>query len=235
MTRTPREVIEALVESVRDDGDLPLNARLRRLSDAYREVSPAYVAAVDALVARLGAAGAGERAPRVGEAMPDFVMPDQDGRLQRLSDLAAAGPVVLVFHRAHWCPYCRVSMAALAEVQGAAVGARIVAVSAETQTHTRSLRNEAGADFPFLTDMGAGYALSLGLAIWLGDELSGIHANAGRDVPAYQGGGGWVLPIPSVFVIDSDMTVRVRHVDPDYRQRMELAELLDALDRLQTP
>lgn len=233
MTLTPGQVIEALIRSVSEAGDLPLGDRLRRLSEAYREMSPAYVAAVDGLVARLEAAGAGEGGPAVGESMPDFIMPDQDGRLVRLSDLAKAGPVVLVFHRAHWCPYCRISMSALAEVQDRAGSARIVAVSAETEAYTRTLRDEAGADFAFLTDVGAGYALSLGLAIWLGDELAGIHARAGRDVPAYQGGGGWVLPIPSVFVIGADMRVAVRHVDPDYRRRMDLDELLDALRRLE--
>ncbi len=59
-------------------------------------------------------------------------------------------------------------------------------------------------------------------------------AGAGWDVPAYQGGGPWVLPVPSVFVVGQDGIITARHVDPDYRRRMELDDLLCALDRFRT-
>ncbi len=39
---------------------------------------------------------------RVGEKVPDFDLVDSDGRLRRLSELAQAGPAVLVFYRGHW-------------------------------------------------------------------------------------------------------------------------------------
>ncbi len=233
MNEPARPSIEEVFRAVRDDPALSLNERLERLSACYRAVLPEYPAAVDELVAHLEAGAAGSAAPQVGDAMPDFIMPDQDGRLVRLSDLLAEGPVVLVFHRAHWCPYCRMNLAALAQIQGRIGAAQIVAVSAETQAHTRTMRDEAEADFRLLSDMGAGYTLSLGLAIWLGDAIIAIHRRAGRDIPGDQGGGDWIVPIPAVFVIDRDGTVAVRHVDPDYRRRMELTELLEGLERLQ--
>ena len=45
-------------------------------------------------------------------------------------------------------------------------------------------------------------------------------------VPLYQGGKEWLLPIPAVFVVKQDGTIAARHIDPDYRQRMEIDELL---------
>ncbi len=54
----------------------------------------------------------------------------------------------------------------------------------------------------------------------------------GRNVPSFQGGGDWVLPIPAVFVIGADGIVAVRHVDPDYRRRMDLDALLAAVARV---
>lgn len=38
-----------------------------------------------------------------------------------------------------------------------------------------------------------------------------------------------MLPIPATFVVGADGVVRARFVDPDYRRRMAVEELLDAL------
>ena len=51
----------------------------------------------------------------------------------------------------------------------------------------------------------------------------------GRDLPAYQGNEGWILPIPATFVVGQDARVVARFIDPDYRHRMPLDDLLKAL------
>jgi peroxiredoxin len=38
------------------------------------------------------------------------------------------------------------------------------------------------------------------------------------------------LPVPSTYVIDKDSHIRARFVDPDFRKRMEIDEILTALD-----
>jgi peroxiredoxin len=40
--------------------------------------------------------------PQPGEIAPDFELPDSTGSLRRLSELAASGPLVLLFYRGHW-------------------------------------------------------------------------------------------------------------------------------------
>lgn len=228
-----RAIFESMDEP---DGPLaarePLSLRLTREAEASRARNPAYIEALERFVTRLTAARAGASAPKVGEPMPPFMMPDHDGRLRDLDAMLRGGPVILVFHRGHWCPFCKVSMAALAEIQDQVAPARLFAVSPQIQHYTREMRAQSGARFPFLTDMDAGYALSLGLAVRLDDELVRHHRNAGRDLHAYHGGGQWVVPIPSVFVVDREGIVRTRHVDPDYRQRMEIDDLLASVRQL---
>lgn len=225
------EALEQAFADVRDQ-PVPLGERLRLIAELVRDRGPQFMDEVDRFVGRLEAARAGASAPQVGEPMPEFVMPDHDGRLVSLAELLAKGPAVIAFHRGHWCIYCRLNMAGLAEVQDRLAPARLVAVSAETQHYTRSLRSEARAEFPFLTDVGGGYALSLNLAIWVDEAMARLIDSAGWDVPAFQGGGGWLLPIPSVFVVRQDGIIAARHVDPDYRRRMELDALLKAVERL---
>ncbi len=52
-----------------------------------------------------------------------------------------------------------------------------------------------------LTDIDNGYALSLNLAFWVGDEMQQILESGGRKVAEYQGNETWVMPIPATFVI----------------------------------
>ncbi|MBX3394986.1 MAG: redoxin domain-containing protein [Phycisphaerae bacterium] len=42
------------------------------------------------------------RAWAVGEEVPDFTLPDQDGRQVSLADYRGKGPVLLVFYRGFW-------------------------------------------------------------------------------------------------------------------------------------
>jgi peroxiredoxin len=233
MTHPLVAALEDAFQEVRDR-DATLGERLRYIADVVRTKGPDFAVEVDKFVARLEAAQAGASAPQVGDVMPDFLLPDQDGHLTRLSEILKAGPGVLAFHRGHWCPYCRLNMVALGEVQDAVKPAGIVAISAETNEFTRALRKEAKAHFPFLTDLGGGYALSNNLAIWVDDRMSSLIASAGWDVPGYHGVEGWLLPIPAVFIVRQNGIIAARHVDPDYRRRMELDDLLDAVDKVRT-
>jgi peroxiredoxin len=225
MTDQPISPIEAAFLEVRSS-DLSLQDRLRVVADAARIHKPWYADAVDEFASRLRQVQAGADAPGVGEQMPDFVLPDHEGRLVSLAEILAGGPAVIAFHRGHWCPFCRLSMIALAEIEEQLRPAQIVAISTETQRYTRILREQTGARFPVLTDMDAAYTMSLSLAVWVDSKLAGMIAEAGWDIPVYQGGTDWVLPIPSVFVVRQDGTIAGRHIDPDYRQRMNLDELL---------
>jgi peroxiredoxin len=213
--------LEDVFQDVRNQ-DWSLSRRLQAIADEVRDKGPDFADAVETFVARLEAAQAGEGAPQVGEAMPGFTMPDHEGRLVTLEEILSEGPAVLAFHRGHWCPYCRLNMVGLAEIEKQVSPARIFAISAEQQHYTRKLRGEAGASFPFLTDIDAGYALSINLAIWVDEFMASLIAGAGWDIPGYQGGQAWILPVPSVFILDAEGVVRTRHVDPDYRRRMEL-------------
>jgi peroxiredoxin len=56
------------------------------------------------LVITIGLTAASMQATKlkVGDKAPDFALPNGDGKLVRLSDYIARGPVVLVFYRGFW-------------------------------------------------------------------------------------------------------------------------------------
>jgi peroxiredoxin len=61
------------------------------------------------------------------------------------------------------------------------------------------------------------------------DGLERFIAERGRDVPSYQGNASWMFPIPATFVVGRDGLVTARFVDPDYRKRMVIEDMLQAL------
>jgi peroxiredoxin len=206
-----------------------LREQLEAYAAAGREFFPAYGEAVDRLVVRLNENGGGENAPRPGEVMPPFLLPDETGGLVSLKSLTDHGPVAVMFYRGHWCPYCRLNVRAVIQAQGRikALGAQTVAIMPETQAYTEKFKSEAEAPFPVLTDLDNGYALSLNLAIWLGSEIQRLLSY--QDMASFQGNDGWVLPIPATFVVGRDGLVKARFVDPDFRKRMEIDDLIAAL------
>jgi peroxiredoxin len=211
------------------DMDGTLREQLEAYAAAGREIFPAYGEAVDRLVERLLANGGGENAPRPGDPMPPFVLPDDQGRLVTLDSLIASGPVAVMFFRGHWCPYCRLNVRAVIQAMNriTAMGAQIVAIMPETQEYAGRFKAEFAAPFPVLTDLDNGYALSLNLAIWLGPEIQRLLSY--YDMASFHGNDGWVLPIPATFVVGQDGLVKARFVDPDFRKRMEIDDLLAAL------
>jgi peroxiredoxin len=162
--------------------------------------------------------------------MPPFHLPDESGHIVSLDRLLAKGPVGITFHRGHWCPYCRININALSRAQEeiAAWGGQIVAIMPDRQQFVSQLKAAAKVPFPILTDMDNGYALSLNLAIWLGVEMQRMLGDM-RDLPSFQGNDSWMLPIPATFVVGADGVVKARFVDPDYRKRMGINDLVAAL------
>jgi peroxiredoxin len=144
----------------------------------------------------------------------------------------AKGPVAVTFHRGHWCPYCRININALSRTQEkvASEGGQIVAIMPDRQQFVSELKSAGKVPFPILTDMDNGYALSLNLAIWLGAEMQTMLAGR-QDLPSFQGNSSWILPIPATFVVGTDGFIKARFVDPDYRKRMAIDDLLAALRR----
>ncbi len=211
--------------------DVSLGEQLVHIANAVRSLSPPFADAVDRLVTRLKKAGAGSKAPLPGEPMPDFSLPDENGRMVALHDLLERGPVAIAFHRGHWCPYCRINTVALARAHAlaAAGGAQVVAITPDRANFTMLLKTEANASFPILTDIDNGYAMSINLTIWVGDEMHELIAKAGWDLALYQGNDAWTLPIPATFVVGADGLIKARYIDPDYRRRMAIEEMLGAL------
>jgi peroxiredoxin len=208
-----------------------LNTRLAHYVEWLASSSPDFFATYQAFVERLQTGESASRGPQVGDIFPSFMLPDQDGRLVLLESVLSTRPLVLSFNRGHWCGLCRIELDALNQAVPdiEACGGALLAIIPEPQIMARKLRADDALSFAVLSDMDLAFAASLDLVVYMGEELRKLYLSDGIDVGAYQLTDGWFLPIPATFVIGTNGRVVARHVDPDFRRRMEVADILQAL------
>ena len=113
-----------------------------------------------------------------------------------------------------------------------AAGAELVAVSPELPDNSLSTAEKNELGFEVLSDLGNRVARAYGLVFRLSDEVIRVfREQLGNDLARHNGDDSWQLPVPATFVIGQDGIVQLAFVDPDYKRRLEPAEILAALRR----
>jgi peroxiredoxin len=169
-----------------------------------------------------------------GEWVEDFELPDATGRTVRLSDLLAAGPVVLTFYRGGWCTYCSTYLRALQAALPAfrAAGAQLLAISPQTPDASARTAARLEIGFHVLSDHDNRVARRFGLVFQLPEAFRRAYAALDIDLPATNGSTSFELPVPATYVIDRDRRIAYASVDADYTRRPHPGEILDRLQAL---
>jgi peroxiredoxin len=107
--------------------------------------------------------------------------------------------------------------------------AQVVSIVPDRQEYAQTLRLKAFDGLLVLTDIDNGYALSLGLVMWLGDDIKIHMQNRGFQLETFQGNAGWCVPIPATFIVGRNGRVLARFIDPDFRKKMDIESILEAV------
>ncbi|HEX8589790.1 peroxiredoxin-like family protein [Pseudomonas sp.] len=181
--------------------------------------------------AELVATGQADRALKVGDRAPVFILDDPDGNPVSSTDLLAKGPLVLSFYRGVWCPYCNMELQALEEALPAfrGLGANLVAISPQIKANSRKSVRQNKLSFPILSDVKGDVSAQFGLRFNLPDYLIDLYKGFGNNLPVFNDDPSWTLPMPARFVIGQDGIILYAEVNPDYTQRPDPTELLPVL------
>ncbi|MGA7533028.1 MAG: peroxiredoxin-like family protein [Pseudolabrys sp.] len=232
LNSSPRSTTEALIRA--ESQNILLSSRL----SAYRKESgyrrPEFAKAYDELVERLNMIDQGRVGPGLGELMPEFNLPDENGQPISLASLLRFGPVVISINRGHWCPYCKLELRSLAAIHGeiAQLGAGVISIMPDGAQFTGNYVAQNDLPFPVLSDIDLGYSLLLGLIFWVGPELQRLYKEAGVELEKYHGNQGYFLPMAAKFIVGCDGRVEARQVNIEFRERVEPQALIATLRRL---
>lgn len=212
-----------------------LQQELAATAQHLATVLPAPAAqTIDAGIAAVQAAGLVQHSLRPGQLAPNFTLPDAAGQPVSLSELLAGGPVVLVFYRGNWCPYCSVQLRAYdqALAQFETYGATLVAISPQTPDLTQRTAEEKELHFPVLSDVGNQVARQYGLAYRVGNTVYETLQSVGIDLHAHNGDDSGELPLTGTFVIGTDGYITWTSTEANFKQRPDPALIVAALAQL---
>ncbi|MEO1009414.1 MAG: peroxiredoxin-like family protein [Planctomycetota bacterium] len=173
------------------------------------------------------------QAKSVGDEAPGFSLANQSGEDVTLAGLLGEGPVVLLWYRGGWCPYCNLTLKAyqdrLDEINE--LGATLVAITPEVPDQSLSTAEKNELGFQVLSDPGNAVARAYGVVFEL---TEGVHANYEQafGLHAHNGDESGELPLAATYVIDRDGAIRWAFLDADYRNRAEPQDVVDALGSL---
>lgn len=159
---------------------------------------------------------------------PEFKLKDQSGVEVALKDLRKKGPVVLLFYRGNWCPFCNRQLKALQDSLALiqAKGAQVVAITPEMKEGIDSTISKTGAVFPILYDEDMKTALAYEVAFNVDDRSVNRYKTGGIDLLKNNGQKKAMLPVPAVYIINKEGTVIYRYFDENYRNRVPVSEIV---------
>jgi peroxiredoxin len=224
---------------------MPLQDQLDLITANTRKlVQPDRLAISEQATAELLHSGIESRVLPVGSQAPSFALEDaHTRRAVHSGDLLALGPLVINFFRGRWCPYCVTELETWRELQSELRrrNALFVAISPQTTRQNEFALLQHALTFPLLSDPGAEVASQFGIAYTVSPAHRRYFQSILVNIPFNNAGlnyqtateASWRLPLPAVFLVDQNNTVRFSEAHADFRVRPEPASVLAALDALQ--
>ncbi len=169
---------------------------------------------------------------QVGDTVKNFSLSDQNGQTFTLTEALKDGPVVLVFYRGQWCPYCNKHMSHLQDSLPliGAKGARVIALSPENPAYLEKMEIKTGAKFSLLYDSSYQIAKRMDVLFDPGEQLVKKYDRiSGKPLTEVHGTDNTLLPVPATFIIDQDGVIVWRHFDTNYKERSGIDAILQHL------
>ncbi len=196
------------------------------------EVAPAEaIQTINGGIAGLIASGIADQSLKAGDCAPDFTLPNAAGGTLTLSEVLRAGPVILVFYRGEWCPYCNLQLRSYQRALAAfkAYNATLIAISPQTPDNSLTTLEQKNLDFPVLSDAGNRVARQYRLAYQVDRGVLETLRGLGIDLSIYNGDEAGELPLTGTFIIDRNSVIRWAAVEADFRRRPDPSQVVAAL------
>ena len=174
----------------------------------------------------------------VGDKAPAFTVYRVDGAPYRFDPGALERPTLLITFRGGWCPFCNAQLSGLRNVlpeirQG---GMDVLFLSGDRpEILYSSLQQDtqdsiAGRDYELLSDAELEAASALGIAYRVPANTKDSYEQRGRDMARSSIDLHGALPLPSVFIVDTNGDIAFAYSNPDIRVRLPAEEVRAAAE-----
>jgi peroxiredoxin len=164
----------------------------------------------------------------IGAVAPDAQLRTMDGNPTTLKNALAGKPGVVIFYRGGWCPYCNAHLREIKSIQKdlTRLGYTTVALSPDRPEELAKTAKKHDLPYALLSDSKLEAARAYGIAFQLDPDMLKAYAHYGVDLRKSSGERHDWLPVPSVFLIGKDGTIKFAYTNPDYKVRLKGSVLL---------
>lgn len=224
-----KKIVEVKIENSEQLSDLLEERKVAFAKAAPEKLKKEYAEGI----AAVENSGILEKALNVGDQVPDFELNNQMSKTVSLYNELKKGPVVLMWYRGGWCPYCNINLHYLQEKLSEfnKLGASLLALTPELPDRSLNTAEKHKLEFQVLSDVGNKVAKEYGVVFKLTPEVAAIYQKA-FDMHGYNGDESDELPLAATYVIDQNGIIKYAFLDADYRNRAEPEEILKALSKL---
>lgn len=186
------------------------------------------------------AAGFAQDAPTMptglkqGEQAPAFAGKNQHDETVTLAQALEQGPVVLIFFRGEWCPFCNRHLRELQDKLPMLTeqGASVITVTPDGANGIQLIQDELDADFHIVHDENEKIMTAYGVGFEPPAKYQERLARANIDLAERSGTNGNTLPVPATYVIAQDGTISYVYFNPDYKERVDIELLAQEVAKL---
>jgi len=161
---------------------------------------------------------------------PAFQARNADGSVFQFDPSRLETSTIIIFYRGGWCPYCNKYLDRMrhAEAELQAMGFDILFLSADRYEKLAGSLEEHDLAYTVLSDSKLEVAQQFGVAFHIHDELFERYLAWGHDLEEASGETHHLLPVPSVFVVNTEGIITFQYVNPNYKVRLDADVLLAA-------
>ncbi len=167
----------------------------------------------------------------VGAQVPDVNFKNLDGSSFNLRMKASEKPIILIFYRGGWCPFCNTHLGQLQKIEAQLIelGYQIVAVSPDKPQKLAATKDKQATSYTLVSDSDATGIKGFGIAYRMDDQTFDTYKSKYKiDLEEYSGATHHLLPAPAVFIVNTKGQILFQYVNPDYKVRLRPEILLAA-------
>jgi peroxiredoxin len=167
-----------------------------------------------------------------GTSVPDFTTHTYAGDEVTLSNLLETGPIMVIFYRGGWCPFCNYQVRQVTQAYDKFQKRNVtpVLISVDETDGAMLVKEAYDIPFPVLSDSELAAHESFNAVIELDDAHYEKYKGYGIDLETWSGLTHHKMAAPAIFLVSKDNKVLWSHVAMDFKTRPSIDQLLGAID-----
>ena len=164
----------------------------------------------------------------IGEIISDIVLKAPDASEHSILNILSEKPTVILFYRGGWCPYCNTHLAEIQDAESEIIklGYQIIAISPDSPENLQVSDDKHHLNYRLYSDGDGKLSKAIGIAFKAPERYSG------RLLEKSDGLNKGFLPVPSVFVTDTNGQIEFEYINPNYKTRLSAGLLMAVLKEL---